>query len=179
MNPDEGQDIDLIEQKLTPVFELLGQLLTDITTRLGELESKFDRLTGGFSDAVTAHRRGALSDEIMGQYGEELQPFDSFRSETGIGSKLSDEIIDALMSDEGIEDRDSFIRSKIDGDKGKYGKFLGMSVEAKPLEGEETPAEEKAEEAIEAPAEEEKKEEAEGGSPFDHMAEILGTKKKQ
>jgi len=118
MNPDEKEDIDLIEQKLTPVFELLGHLLTDITGRLGAIEEKFDRLTGGFSDAVSAHRRGQLSEEVMGQYGEELQPFDSFRDETGIGSKLSDEIIDALMSDEGIEDRDSFIRSKIDGDKG-------------------------------------------------------------
>jgi hypothetical protein len=161
--PGSGVNYDeicnVLEQKMQPVFDLIAQ-------RFAEHEEVIGKIVGGMHDAVGSYKRGAMQKTLGEKYGEELGPLDEY-SNTNFGKSFSDDLLDALQGDEapGDDERDGFIRGKIDGFKGRFGKYLGQppKVEATVIEA-KTPEEAPA--APESPAEPEAKEPEKKSGPM-------------
>ena len=132
----------VLEEKMQPVFDLIAQ-------RFAEHEEVIGKIVGSMHDAVGSYKRNGLKSTLTEKYGAELGPLDEY-SNDNFGKAFSDELLDALQGDgaPGPDGMDGFIRGKIDGFKGRYGKYLGAAtppkVEATVVEAttpEESPAE--------------------------------------
>jgi hypothetical protein len=132
VNPDQGADYEeicnVMEEKLVPVFDMIGKEIHDLHEDQGELQELVFKLLTSVIGAADGHRRDGLSQKLMGKYGSDIEPLDGFMQDTQ-GKKFSDELIDSLMGDGAPEDDegiDGLVQSKLGEAKGKYGKYLGM-----------------------------------------------------
>lgn len=158
-NPDAAQDerlvVAILERNLGPIFQALGARIRDLEEDLSETKDLLFKFAQGLIGAADGHRRSVLSDELSSKYGSEMEPFEGFYKDTQ-GKGFSESLLEELMGDGAPDEagRDDWIKNKLNEAKGKYGKYVGVSVEA--------PApEEVAEESAEAP-EEQAIEESEG-----------------
>lgn len=150
---DAQQDYDqicqVIETKLAPAFEMIGQELKSLRDENDGLKDIVYKLITSFDGAVTSHRRTGLQESIMGKYGPDLESLAPVYKDF-TDSDITQDLLDALMSDEG--DPMESAAKHIESLKGRFGKYLGgaapvsteISIEAAP-EGvkTETPEEEK------------------------------------
>lgn len=168
-NPDAGQDRQLIQQilaeELGPVFEVIESRLKDLEEDLGETKDLLMKFTEALVSSADGYKRSSLSEELMGKYGKDIEPYDGLMKDT-VGKSFSESLLDELMG-EGAPDeahRDEWMKGKLENAKGKYGKYIGISVgekpeaEAKEAEAADKLAEAEAEEAPEAAAEGEEEE---------------------
>ncbi len=164
VHPDAKQDYDeicrVVEQRLIPVFEVLGQMLHALDERIEDTDDVVHRIVGGFADAVGNHKRGELGEMLQQNFGEAIDTLNPLFSDMG-GKSYADTLIDTLMEGEGEPDMDE-IADRISGDLDKYGKYLGIEPE-EAEEGSEIPEGEMAEGEIEEPEEGEKPEGLETG----------------
>jgi hypothetical protein len=144
---DAQQDYDqicqVIETKLAPAFEMIGQELKSLRDENDGLKDIVYKLITSFSGAVDSHRRTGLQESVMGQYGPDLEALGPVYKDFTDGDITSD-LMDALMQGDG--DPLELAGQHITALKGKFGKYLGgatpastdISIEAKPS-GEEAP----------------------------------------
>jgi hypothetical protein len=191
-NPDAVQDEGLIRsvmaRDLGPILEAVGARLRDLEEDLGELKDLQFKFIQGLIGAADGHKRTRLGDELSSKYGQEFEPFEGFYKDT-MGKGFKDSILEDLMG-EGAPDeggRDEWIKGKLGEAKGKYGKYVGLSMEepaAGPAEGlEAAQAEESAGQGIEDMGEEKEAEgEAEEGDAISglmkQLASVGGEKRK-
>jgi hypothetical protein len=188
-NPDAPQDEELIrsvlQRELSPVFEAIRSRLEDYDKDLTEVKDLLMKFTEGLIGAADNHRRTSLSDEISSKYGADIEPFEEFHKSV-YGKGMKDTLLEALMGENapGDEERDSWIKDRLNNAKGLYGKYVGLKVDDQPpMEMQETgeiPAEGEAkegeEEARAGEAEEKKGEEEEraGGMKEGELEEEKG-----
>ena len=136
-NPDAAQDESLIQEVLQrdlgPIFEEMGSRLRDLEEDLGETKDLLHKFCEGLISSADGYRRNQLSDELSSKYGKEMEPFEGFHKDV-YGRGLSESLLDELMG-EGApkeEERDEWIKGKLNDAKGKYGKYLGMKIEESP-----------------------------------------------
>jgi hypothetical protein len=134
-NPDAAQDYDMIcnvmEEKLVPVFTMIGKEIKDLHEDLGELQGLVFKLMTSMIGAADDHKRGGYQEMLKSQFGQDIEPLDGFYQDTQ-GKKFSDELLDGLMGEEGLDEAGTpgFIKSKIEEAKGKFGKYLGGAAPA-------------------------------------------------
>lgn len=171
---DYDQISDVMEQKLVPIFETLGQMLAAIEAKADSALELSQKIAEGIQGSVMGYQRNQLLDSITSKFGADIAPLDSLYSDI-TGKKFSDELIDKLMSgSDQIADQDGYIQSQIESAKSRYGKYLGMPASAE--DDEEGP--EEGEEGAEPVAGEISIEKVEKKKPtFEDMASMLGLKK--
>ena len=125
-HPDADQDYDqiceVIEQKLTPAFEMIGQELAKLRAENDNLKDIVYRMVTSFSDAATTHKRGALQSTISGKYGPDLESLKPIYSDFS-GRDIEQDLIDALMESEG--NPEELAGQMLGGVKERFGKYLG------------------------------------------------------
>lgn len=132
-NPDAGQDRALIQaviqQELSPIFEVIASRFKDLDEDLGEARDLLFKFAQGLISTADDHKRGVLTSELTNKYGKDFEPLDGFYKDT-MGKGFTDSIIEELMAGEYDEaGRDEFVKGKLGEARGKYGKYLGMGAE--------------------------------------------------
>jgi hypothetical protein len=122
--------VSVVEQKLVPTFEMLGKILKTIDDKASKAQEMAQQIVDCMSDAVTGQRQGSFQELLGSKYSSDLGPLDQFYSDT-FGTKFSDMLIDELLKSD-VENPDEFISSRINENKGKYGKYLGVAMPANP-----------------------------------------------
>lgn len=173
-SPNYDEICSVMEERLVPVFELLGSRLKELEESNSELKDLLFKIVSGFGDAVNEHKKGGYSEMLASKYGPDLDEIGGPYSEI-YGKDIKDELLEKLMGGElgedGIPDFVGGIRAKFDKIRGPA---VDGSVEAKPESAPESPAEEiKVEEK---PAEEGPPEEEEPPDMAGKMAKTLGLK---
>ena len=155
-NADAGQDYDqicqVVEEKLAPVFEMIGNEFKNQRNEINELKDIIYKMVTSFHDAVGSQKRSGIESMISSKYGADLEALKPVYADFRGGDIVSD-LLDALADQDG--DHDEMAGSFIEAAKGKYGKYLGagkpsveVSVESGQTLGDDTaeePMEEKAE----------------------------------
>jgi hypothetical protein len=160
----------VVEEKLAPVFRIIGEEFKKLQGCFQSLKSQSDatkdlveKVVSGMVEATMGHQRTMLGDSIKGQYGPDLEPLDSL-SQDFYGKSVTDELLDALMDGDVPEDgRDGFVKGFLDEKRTKFGKYLPPKPEEATIE--ETPEEEPAAEPTEETTEEEPAGEEPGEEP--------------
>lgn len=157
---DAAQDYDqicqVVEEKLAPVFTMIGQELKSLRDENNDLKDIVYKMVTSFSDSVGQYKRQGLQSQIMGKFGPDLEALKPIYADFK-GGDIVEDILNALMEAEG--DPEAHVAGFLDQAKAKFGKYLGgapapekaveVSVEA-PAE----PVEEEVKEPEEAPEEE-------------------------
>ena len=157
--------LDIMEEKLTPVFEHIGGMFDEYKARIEELENVIGALVSSMSDAVDGHRRTGITSIVKEKYGADLDSLGPVYSDFS-GEDLTEKLIDAVMQDGG--DVDEAAGKFLGPIKEKFGKYsmreekraeppaqgeLELSVETKPEEKSST-EQPQSEETPESPVEE-------------------------
>lgn len=178
-HPDAPQDmkmvLDVMEEKLTPVFEHIGKQFQAYESRIAELESLVSALITSMSDAVSGHRRTGIMASVKEKYGADLDSIGPIYSDM-TGEDLTEALIDAFEQDGG--EMDEAIPRLLGPIKERFGKYsrkeepapaqgeLELNVETKP----EEPKAETSEPVPEEPKEEKPKKASDG--LFETMGKI-------
>ena len=157
-SPNYDEICGVLEERLVPVFELLGNRLKAIEDKTGEHDDILYKIVSGFGDAVNEHKKGSYSEMLASKHGPDLDEIGGPYSDL-FGKDIKEELLDKLMGGElgedGIPDFIGGIRAKFDKIRAPA---VGGSVMAKEESAPESPTEEiKPEEkpAEEAPESEE------------------------
>lgn len=142
-NTDATQDmkmvLDIMEEKLTPVFEHIGKQFQAYENRICELENLMGALVTSMSDAVDGHRRTGISSSIKENYGSDLDSLGPIYSDM-TGDDLTETLIDAFMQDGG--EMDEAVPRLLGPIRERFGKYSMKPQETAPSEPEkpsETP----------------------------------------
>jgi hypothetical protein len=139
-HPDAGQDYDqiceVVENKLAPVFQIIGEELKSLRDENNELKDTLYKLIGGFHDSIGQYKRGSLQSSLTEKYGGDLDALKPIYSDFA-GRDITEDLLDALMEQEG--DPHELAGSFIEAAKGKYGKYMpkpevSVEIESKPIE---------------------------------------------
>jgi len=137
---DAQQDYDqicqVIESKLAPAFEMIGQELKSLRDENDGLKDIVYKLITSFDGAVTSHRRTGLQESVMGKYGPDLESLAPVYKDFTDGDITSD-LLDALMSDEG--DPMESAGKHLEVLKGRFGKYMGGGAPSSMAVSVETP----------------------------------------
>jgi hypothetical protein len=166
-SPNYDEICSVLEERLVPVFELLGSRLQAIEDKTGEHDDVLHKLVGGFGDAVNAHKRDNYSQKLSAN--PDIESIRGDYSEL-YGKDITEELLDKLM---GGEMDEAGIPGFVGGYKEKFAKIRGPAADGT-VAHEEAPAPEeeaKPEEKTEAPPEEEEPTDMAG-----KMAKGLGLK---
>jgi phage-related minor tail protein len=152
---DYEQICEVVENKLAPVFTMIGEELKSQREEIAGLKDIIYKMVTSFSDSVGQHKRQGLQSTIMGKYGSDLEALKPVYSDFR-GSDIVEDLIGALMEADG--NPEELAGQFIEQAKGKFGKYLGgtpapgkeVSVEIEAVG--EPVAEEKAEEVAEEKA---------------------------
>jgi hypothetical protein len=168
-SPNYDEICGVMEDRLVPVFELLGSRLKDLEESNSELKDLLFKIVSGFGDAVNEHKKGGYSEMLASKYGPDLEDIGGPYSEI-YGKDIKDELLEKLMGGELGEDG---IPDFVGGIRAKFDKIRAPAVEGgvEPRP-EEAPAEEVAKEEP-AP---EKTEEEEPPDMAGKMSKMLGLK---
>jgi hypothetical protein len=63
----------VIEERLIPVFELVGQRLQGLEESNAELKDTLFKIVSGFGDAVHEHKRGGFSEMLGSKFGPDME----------------------------------------------------------------------------------------------------------
>ena len=131
MNPDAQQDYEqicaVVEEKLAPVFEIIGAELKSLRDENNELKEIVYKLITGFHDSIGQYKRGNLHQSISSKYGSDLELLKPIYSDFS-GRDITEDLLDELMKQEG--DHEEMAGSFINAAKSKYGKYLPKKEEA-------------------------------------------------
>jgi len=133
---DYEEIVSVVEQKLAPVFEVLGQMLHALDEKIEDVDDVVHRMVEGFASSVGEHRKGELGSLLSENFGDALGKLNPLFQDMH-GTSYADALIETLMSEEGEPDLDS-IADRISGDMDKYGKYIGIAG-AEPEGGAEAP----------------------------------------
>lgn len=169
-SPNYDEICSVIEERLVPVFELLGNRLKAIEDKTGEHDDILFKIVSGLGDAVNEHKKGSYSEMLASKYGPDLDEIGGPYSEL-YGKDIKDELLEKLMGGEMGEDA---IPGFVGGIKEKFAKIRGPAPDGS-VGG--TPPEEPAVEVQEEvkPVEEEPADE-EPSDMAGKMAKTLGLK---
>jgi len=107
-HPDQEQDMEMIGQRLLPILETLATRLEAVEERLCQCEDMITKIVTGFTGAATNHRKKRLSETIMGQYGEKLEPVKPiYKKMVGEDRDPVNDIVQAVMDAREAEGYDS------------------------------------------------------------------------
>lgn len=169
---DAGQDYEqicqVIEQKLTPAFEIIGQELKKLREENDDLKDTLYKLVTAFSDGVSGYKRNGIKSSVLPKYADDLGTYGPMAKDI-LGADIESELMDALMSGDG--DPDEIAGGVIGKYKEKFGKYLGGA----PAPGKEVSVEVETSAEPEAQGEldlEEPKEEKPEG-PKDPVSEMM------
>ena len=160
----------VLEDRLTPVFELLGERLKGLEEQNSELKDIVFKIVSGFGDAVNEHKKGGYSEMLSSKYGSDLESIGGPYKEL-YDKDITQELLDKLMGGELSEDG---IPEYVGGIKSKFDKLRSPAADGSVVSREEPQAP-----AEEAKPEEAKAEEAPEEEPRDQasiMAKGLGLK---
>lgn len=158
-HPDAAQDYaqicEVVENKLAPVFTMIGEELKNQREEIAGLKDIIYKMVTSFSDSVGQYKRQGLQSTIMGKYGSDLEALKPVYADFR-GSDIVEDLLGALMEADG--NPEELAGQFIEQAKGKFGKYLGgvpasgkeVSVEIEA--GGEPVVEEKAEEVAEEKA---------------------------
>jgi len=139
----------VIEERLIPVFELVGQRLQGLEESNAELKDTLFKIVSGFGDAVHEHKRGGFSEMLGSKFGPDMEELKGPYSDI-YGKDLAGELVDKLMGGELGEDG---IPDYIGGIRAKFGRIRAPNIEGEitvetpePAKEPEAPAPIKAEE---------------------------------
>ena len=119
--PNYDEICGVLEDRLTPVFELLGDRLKSLEEENSELKDIVFKIVSGFGDAVHEHKKGGYSEMLASKYGPDLDEIGGPYSEI-YGKDIKDELLEKLMGGEMGEDG---IPEFVGGIKAKFGKLRG------------------------------------------------------
>ena len=169
-SPNYDEICNVLEERLVPVFELLGSRLQEIEDKTGVHDDILHKLVGGFGDAVNAHKRDNYSQKLAAN--PDIEGIKGDYSDL-YGKDITEELLDKLMGGELDEEG---IPGFVGGYKEKFAKIRGPATDgsvAPSPEGEPVAEEAKIEEK---PAEEAPPEEEEPPDMAGKMAKSLGLK---
>jgi hypothetical protein len=162
---------NVLEERLTPVFELLGDRLKGLEEENAELKDVVFKIVSGFGDAVNEHKKGGYQEMLASKHGSELDEISGPYSDL-YGKDIKQELLDKLMGGEMGEDG---IPEFVGGIKSKFDKLRSPAGDGSVAPREEAPAEGPPE-AEEKPAEAPPAEEEEPPDMAGKMAKTLGLK---
>ena len=177
VHQDAAQDYEqicqVIEQKLTPAFEIIGQELKKLREENDDLKDTLYKLVTAFSDGVSGYKRNGIKSSVLPKYADDLGMYGPMAKDI-LGADIESELMDALMAGDG--DPDEIAGGVIGKYKEKFGKYLGgapapgkeVSVEVETSSEPEV----QGELGLEEPAEKEE-EKASSGKPSDKLFEQL------
>jgi hypothetical protein len=181
-SPNYDEICGVMEDRLVPVFELLGDRLKGFEEDIAELKDIVFKIVSGFGDAVTEHKKGTYSEMLSGKYGPDIDEIKGPYSDI-YGKDIGEELVDKLLRGEMDE---GGVPEFLGGIKAKFGKIRMPAPDGEPVKEEITvenaPAEMKPEnQPEEAPKEEAPKAEEEskrfspgvGGDILDSMTNVL------
>lgn len=162
-HPDASQDYDeiclVMEQKLTPAFEMIGTEFKKLNDQVSALQDVVYKLITSFSDGISGHRMNTLRSNVLPKYADDLGTYGPMAKDL-LGDDIEQKLLDALMAGDG--DPDEIANGVLSPYKEKFSKYTRVpeatvaSVEVAPAEGEK-PEEEPAEaETTEEPVAEDK-----------------------
>ena len=150
-SPNYDEICGVLEQRLEPVFELVGSRLQELEDTLAQQKDILYKMVTGFGDAVNEHKKGSYSEMLASKYGPDLDEIGGPYSDL-YGKDIKAELLEKLMGGEMGEDA---IPGFVGGIKEKFAKIRGPAIDGsmKPPEpvAEEVKAEEKPPEAEEEP----------------------------
>lgn len=180
VHQDAAQDYEqicqVIEQKLTPAFEIIGQELKRLREENDDLKDTVYKLVTAFSDGVSGYKRNSIKSSVLPKYSEDIGMYGPAAKDL-FGADIEQELLEALMGD---GDPDEIAMGIIGPYKERLGKYLGgapapgkeVSVEVETTSAEEPSEPEQGSLGLEEPKEE--KEEAKPeGKPSDKLFEQL------
>ena len=137
-SPNYDEICNVLEERLVPVFELLGSRIQEIEDKTGQHDELLRKMVGGFGDAVNAHKRDGYSQKLSANPDIEAIKGDY---STLYGKDITEELLDKLMGGEMQEDG---IPEFIGGYKEKFSKLRAPAVDGSVAPREEAPAAEEA-----------------------------------
>ena len=137
---DAAQTVQLIEEQLTPVFELIGKMFEAADSRMNRIEELLGNVVDGMGEAVDQHKRSGIMERLDPFHGD-MEQLSSIYSDFHEGKDYGEDLVDELMKS-GDEITDEMISGKINEHKKKWGKYIGLQVPEEEEEGEESPGEE-------------------------------------
>jgi hypothetical protein len=97
-HPDQGQDEELISQKIVPFLEAMATRLASLEERQAASEEMICKIVNGFSSAATDHRKTKLRDRIGQEYGPKLEPvLPVYKKLVGDDRDPVQDIVEAVM----------------------------------------------------------------------------------
>jgi hypothetical protein len=187
-NSDAGADYDqicqVIETKLAPAFEMIGQELKSLRDENDGLKDIVYKLITSFSDSVNNHRMGSMRETVLPKYAGDLGTYGPMAKDL-MGDDIEQKLLEALMSGDG--DPDEIANGVLGPYKEKFGKYLGgapapgKEAEVTVTEGGSEPQgeldlEPQAESTSEGEPPKEKKPGRASDALFEQMAKVSGRK---
>jgi len=186
-NQDAGQDYaqicSVIEEKLSPVFHMIGQDLQQLRQENDDLKDIVYKLITSFHDGVNGYKMNGIKSSVLPKFADDLGLYGTAAKDL-YGVDLESELMNALMEGGDPDEVGGRVIGPYKERLGKYlggapapGKEVSVEVETQP-EPESEPETDQGELGLEDPKAEEKKPEAKSSASDQLFEKLKGLQRK-